>query len=137
MIDQNDCKITIDYDFNYKHKDVPTVIVRLITAEGVKIVEIIQGKNIEGFLDLTSTLQDYGYKVVSQNRDRWIPVDEQLPKKDMPVFATIEDHWGTREVIEADYINGDFIRDKRYSLSLVIRTWQPRYVLAPFNPVNK
>lgn len=78
MIDQDDCKITIDYDFNYKHKDVPTVIVRLITAEEVKIVEIIQGKNIEGFLDLTSTLQDYGYKVVSQNRDRWIPVDDDL-----------------------------------------------------------
>ena len=67
---------------------------------------------------------------------RWIPADERLPDKDMAIYATIEDHWGRREVIEADYINGDFVRDKKYSLSLIIKAWQPRYIPTPFIPKN-
>lgn len=69
-------------------------------------------------------------------RSRWIPVEERLPDKDMAIYATIEDHWGRREVIEADYINGDFVRDKKYSLSLIIKAWQPRYIPTPFIPQN-
>ena len=64
---QNECKVLIGHDFNYSHEDMATVIVTLVTTDGTKVIETIQGENSTGCLDLTSVLQDNGYKVVHQN----------------------------------------------------------------------
>lgn len=64
---KNECKVLIGHDFNYSHKDIATVIVTLVTIDGTKVIGTIQGENSTGCLDLTSVLQDNGYKVVCQN----------------------------------------------------------------------
>lgn len=64
---KNECKVLIGHDFNYSHKDIATVNVVLVTTDGTKVIETIQGENSTGCLDLTSVLQDNGYKVVCQN----------------------------------------------------------------------
>lgn len=64
---KSECKVIISHDFNYTYKDIATVIVALVDTDGTKVIKTIQGRDSEGCLDLTSVLQENGYKIVHHN----------------------------------------------------------------------
>lgn len=76
----------------------------------------------------------------NMNKEKWIPLESELPTADCKCYVSTKDKSGTLRVKEATYIAGEklFIdRDTGYSLELVATAWMPRHVPKAYRPKSE